>query len=447
MNYEETLRYIHAVAWTGSRPGLERISELLHKMGDPQDTLKFVHVAGTNGKGSFCAMLSSVLSESGYKTGLYTSPYVKYFNERMSIDGEMISDGELSEIVGYVKTFADTMEDKPTEFELICAVAFEYFRRNSCDIVVLEVGLGGRLDATNIIKTSELSVITGISLDHTAQLGDTVEKIAKEKAGICKNERPVLFGGQDKTALDVIKRIAENKKCAFFKTEYSALKDIEYALDGTSFSFGAEKDLKIKLLGRYQVYNAATVITAVSILRSEGYKISSDALRLGLKNAEWHARFELLSSSPVIVFDGGHNPEGVSAAVESIKTYFGGNKVRIITGVMKDKDYHFISERIASVSREVFTVTPDNPRALASENYAEIFSALGVEAHPCASIRGAISMAIDRSLCDRSPIIALGSLYMYEDFTRELEALQKGLLQERQKKQKNRKKLLTNHNK
>lgn len=440
MNYEETLKYIHAVSWTGSRPGLERISELLHKMGDPQDALKFVHVGGTNGKGSFCAMLSSVLSASGYKTGLYTSPYVKYFNERMAINGEMISNDELSDIVAYVKTFADEMQDKPTEFELICAVAFEYFRRNGCDIVVLEVGLGGRLDATNVIKTSELSVITGISLDHTALLGDTVEKIAEEKAGICKSERPVLYGGEDKTARDVIKRIAKSKKCAFFETQREALKDVKHALDGTSFSFGAEDDLKITLLGSYQVYNAATVITAVSILRGEGYKISREALRLGLENAKWRARFELLCSSPVIVFDGGHNPEGVSAAVESISAYFGKNKVRVITGVMKDKDYHFISERIASVACEVFTVTPDNPRALTANEYAEVFSALGVDACPSASVRDAISAAIERSQSDACPIIALGSLYMYEEFTRELEALLKSesiLTQKNKKIEKN----------
>ena len=425
MNYKETLEYIHAVSWTGSRPGLERISELLRKMGNPQDNLKFVHVAGTNGKGSFCAMLSSVLSDAGYKTGLYTSPYVKYFNERMSIDGEMISNGELSEIVGYVRTFADEMEDKPTEFELICAVAFEYFYRNGCDIVVLEVGLGGRLDATNIIKTAELSVITGISLDHTALLGDTVEKIAEEKAGICKAERPLLYGGRDEAAREVIKTHTEECKCKFTETDYSALKDVKYSLDGTEFSFGEEKGLKIRLLGSYQPYNVATVITAVQLLRREGYNISDSALRKGLLDTVWHARFERLSEKPTVIFDGGHNPEGVSAAVESVKAYFGSKRVRVITGVMKDKDYSFISKKIGEVCHEVFTVTPDNPRALSAKEYADVFAALGVEAHPCQSIREAVSVALEKSLKDGAPIVALGSLYMYEEFTRELELLVK----------------------
>lgn len=421
MNYKETLEYIHAVSWTGSRPGLERISELLHKMGDPQDRLKFVHVGGTNGKGSFCAMLSSVLTASGYKTGLYTSPYVKYFNERMSIDGEMISNDELSDIVGYVKTYADAMEDKPTEFELICAVAFEYFYRNKCDIVVLEVGLGGRLDATNIIKTAELSVITGISLDHTALLGDTVEKIAEEKAGICKTERPLLYGGRDTAAGAVIKQHAEKCKCKFTETDYSALADVKYGLDGTEFSFGDEEGLKIRLLGSYQPYNAATVIIAVQLLRLEGYNIPDSALRRGLLDTVWHARFELLSSEPVIIFDGGHNPEGVSAAVNSVKEYFGDKRVRIITGVMKDKDYSFISKTVARVACEVFTVAPDNPRALSAEEYAEIFCSMSVNSHACQSVGEAVSAALEKSLKDGTPIVALGSLYMYEEFTRELE--------------------------
>ena len=186
MNYEQTLEYIHSVCWKGSRPGLDRTRQLLEMMGNPQDKLKYIHVAGTNGKGSVCSMLSSVLCEAGYKTGLYTSPYVRWFNERMAINGQMISNDELSEVTEYVKQFAEKMEDLPTEFELITAIGFEYFARNKCDVVVLETGMGGRLDSTNIIKTNVLSVITGIALDHTAFLGNTLAEIATEKAGIIK---------------------------------------------------------------------------------------------------------------------------------------------------------------------------------------------------------------------------------------------------------------------
>ena len=205
MNYPESLEYIHSINWCFCKPGLERIRELCERLGNPQRELKFVHVAGTNGKGSSCAMLESVLRAAGYKTGLYTSPYITVFNERMRINGENISDEELAEITTFIRPIADAMKDKPTEFELITAVAFEYFKRNGCDVVVLEAGMGGRLDSTNIIESSLLSIITGIALDHTAFLGDTVEKIAGEKAGIIKSGCPVLFGGDDDSARSVIK--------------------------------------------------------------------------------------------------------------------------------------------------------------------------------------------------------------------------------------------------
>ena len=208
MNYEEALEYIHGISWTFCKPGLERISALCKALGDPQKKLKFIHIAGTNGKCSTSAMLESVLRESGYKTGLFTSPYIRTFNERMRVDGENISDGELAEITEYVRPFADDMTDKPTEFELISAIAFEYFSRNNCDVVVLEAGMGGRLDSTNVIDSALLSIITGIALDHTAFLGDTVEKIAAEKAGIIKCGCPVLFGGEDDAAERVIRERA-----------------------------------------------------------------------------------------------------------------------------------------------------------------------------------------------------------------------------------------------
>lgn len=417
MNYEETINYIHAVSWTGSRPGLQRISELLEKMGNPQDKLRFIHVAGTNGKGSFCAMLSSILQRAGYKTGLYTSPYVKYFNERMSINGEMISNSLLAEIVGYVRNFAEQMRDKPTEFELISAVAFEYFYRNACDIVVLEVGLGGRLDATNIIKTPVLSVITGIALDHTAILGDTIEKIAEEKAGICKPGAPVLFCGADEIAGRVIEEKAASLSCRFTCVDRSSVSDISLSIDKTVFSFGKYKRLEIKLLGAYQVQNCVNVITAVEALNELHFDISEGALRDGLRTTVWHARFELLSREPIIVFDGGHNPEGVSAAIESIKQYFPEKKVRVLTGVMKDKDYSYIAERISEVALEVYTVSPNNPRALGAVEYACAFSELGVASYPCHTIKDALTRCISASRADNAPIIALGSLYMYEELS------------------------------
>ena len=204
MTYKEALEYIHSVTWMGSRPGLSRITELCEKMNNPQNSLRFVHVAGTNGKGSFSCMLSEILREAGYRVGLFTSPFIKEFNERIRINGENIADEDLAEVTEYVRGFADTMADLPTEFELITAIALEYFRRQNCDIVVLEVGMGGRLDSTNVIRTPVLSVITEISLDHTGMLGDTVEAIAAEKAGIIKAGVPVMFSGTDERARAVV---------------------------------------------------------------------------------------------------------------------------------------------------------------------------------------------------------------------------------------------------
>ena len=229
MNYSEAIEYIHSVNWMFCNPGLERVRTLCHALGDPQDSLKFIHVAGTNGKGSFCSMLDSILRAEGYKVGLFTSPYVMEFGERMRVDGENISESELCDLVERVKPIADKMEDKPTEFELITALAFLYFAEKKCDFVVLECGLGGRLDATNVIKTPILSVITGIALDHTAILGDTEEKIAAEKAGIIKSGVPVLWCGAHKGAEQVI-----SEKCAEMTRE---IEPLEITASFSAYSF------------------------------------------------------------------------------------------------------------------------------------------------------------------------------------------------------------------
>ena len=219
------------------KPGLERIKELCTRLGNPQKQLKFIHVTGTNGKGSVCSMLSSVLTKAGYRVGLYTSPYVRRFNERIRINGENISDERLTHITEYVKKIADGMDDSPTEFELITAIGFEYFRREFCDVVVLEVGMGGRLDATNIIDSSLLSIITGVSVDHVAFLGDTVDKIAGEKAGIIKTGCPILYGDVDESAERIILAEADKKQAMVYKTDYSSLSVNQMMLSGTIFDY------------------------------------------------------------------------------------------------------------------------------------------------------------------------------------------------------------------
>lgn len=420
MTYEEAISYIHSIDWRGSRPGLSRVTELLEKLGDPQDSLKFIHVGGTNGKGSFCAMLSSILKETGLKTGLFTSPYIENFNERMMINGESIPDSELAELTYRVSEIADKMEDPPTEFELICAVAMLYFKNNACDIVVLEVGLGGRLDATNIIKNPVLSVITGIALDHTAILGDTISQITAEKAGIIKEGRPVLLGcASAKMDREEIKNVislhTDSHNSPLYTTDISSLKLKSSSLDGSIFDYKAHKDVKIPLLGLYQPQNAANVLEAIDVLRELGYVISDEAIAAGLEKTLWKARFEKLSDKPLVFFDGAHNPQGVHESVRSIKHYLADQKVIIITGVMADKSYSEMVGAIADVASSVFTLKPDNPRALDPAALAEIYNGLGANACACDNVSEAVNEAFSLALSSGAPIVALGSLYMYNE--------------------------------
>ena len=416
MNCSEAIEYIHSINWCFCKPGLDRIKALCHMLGDPQKELKFIHVAGTNGKGSFCSMLDSILRRAGYRTGMFTSPYIKYFNERICFDGAPISDEELAEVTSYVRPFADSMEEKPTEFELITAIGFEYFRRRGCDVVILETGMGGRLDSTNIIEAPLLSVITGIALDHTAYLGDTIEKIAYEKAGIIKKDCPALFGGNDESALSVIRDYADEVGAPLYVTDRGSIRNVRTTLDGTSFDFEELSDIRLGLLGLYQPYNAANVKTAVDILNKTGaMRIPPEAVYKGFSEARWHARFELIGTDPTVIYDGAHNPEGIAAAVRSIKAYFPDKKVYVLSGVMKDKDYNCIAADLSTVASRAFTVTPDNPRALDAKDYASVLSDYGIDAVPFDTLEDGLSAALDAARSNNTPLVCLGSLYMYSE--------------------------------
>ncbi len=413
MNYNQAIDYIHSVNWVFCKPGLDRIRTLCEALGNPQDKLSFIHVAGTNGKGSFCAMTESILRAAGYRTGLFTSPYIVSFNERMRVNGENISDEELVELVEQIRPIADAMEDKPTEFELITALAFLYFAKHKCEVVVLECGLGGRLDATNIIKRPLLTVITGIAKDHTAILGDTIEQIAAEKAGILKAGTPLLWCGNDSEAERVIRARADELKVRILTIKRDALSITRMTLNGTDFDFGNHKDLHIPLLGTYQPHNAANAISAIDLLKRMDVLIDEDAISEGLASVEWPARFEIIHRDPLIIADGGHNPEGIDSAVESIRTYFGDDKVGIITGVMADKDYAYMASRIASVAERVFCLTPDNPRALPAVDYATVFEGLDIAATAAPSVEEAVTKALSWAKETSTPVVCLGSLYMY----------------------------------
>ena len=423
MNYEEALSYIHGSSGVFCKPGLERIGELCCALGNPQDGMKFIHVAGTNGKGSTSAMLANILKESGYKVGLYTSPYIYRFNERIQINGEPIPDTALAALTGEIAPVVSEMKDKPTEFELITAIAFEYFKREACDVIVLEVGMGGRFDSTNIIRRPLLSVITGIALDHVAFLGDTVEKIAFEKAGIIKDNAPVLYGGCDEAALGVIAKIALERGSTLYTVDHSKIRDTSLGLCGGSFSFGEWKDVKLSLLGTYQFKNAAAVLSAVEILRKGGLNIDTGAVYRGIEGTRWRARFEIIQREPTVIFDGAHNAEGVGVATESIKSYYPSGRVAIFSGVLRDKDYRAIAKSISEVAAVAFTVTPSNPRALSAEEYAEVLSEYGVSAFPCGSVREAIARGLRYATEKGVPLCCLGSLYTYSEVIDALEGL------------------------
>lgn len=416
MTYEEAIEYIHSTCWKGSRPGLSRIRELLIMMDCPQRYFNVIHVAGTNGKGSFCAMMQKILLANGNSVGMFTSPYVEDFEERFQIDGEMIGREELAEITEYVKQFADRMEDSPTEFELITAIGIEYFRRRQVDIAIVECGMGGRLDSTNVFPEPLLSVITGISLDHTEYLGNTISKIAAEKAGIIKKGCPVLFGGSSETAAQVIREKAKEMNAPFYRTRHNLIRRLRYDENGTTFDFHNIEDLHISMLGAYQPLNAANVIEAVQVLRLHGCSISDKALREGLAKASWKARFERLSDDPLVFYDGGHNIEGVQAAVETVKAYFPGRKIHVMSGVMADKKYGDMAKKIAEIADRVYTVTPDNPRALAAEKYAALYRSLGLPAEAYDSFDSAVDAAIKDCRENGAPLLCLGSLYSYCTF-------------------------------
>lgn len=414
MSYQETLKYIHNVKWQGSKPGLSRTQELLRSLGNPEKKLKFVHIAGTNGKGSTAACIASVLQKAGYRTGLYTSPYIMRFNERMQVNGIHISDEELEKLTAEIRPFADAMTDSPTEFELITALGMQYFLYKQCDIVVLEVGLGGELDSTNVIETPDVAVITAIGLDHTNELGSTLPEIANAKAGIIKHGGDVAIYGGNATVEKVFERVCSEKNAILTITDFHKLKFHSCTLDACIFDFGQYKNIHLPLIGTYQPNNAALAITAIEILRKKGYEISDEDIVSGLNSVKWMGRFEVLHRDPVFILDGSHNPHGMEATAMSLQKHFGDKKIVFLTGVMADKDIGSMMKFIAPLAKSFVTVEPPNPRAMDSAALADLLSVYGKPTTPCDSIKAGVAEAI-RQAGQEGIVCALGSLYFSGD--------------------------------
>ena len=411
MTSEDALKFIHSVSWRGSRPGLTRMRELLDRLGHPERKCRYVHIAGTNGKGSTAAMLSSILTEAGYTTGLYTSPYLWHFNERMQVCGGQITDEELCAITEYVAPHARAMADSPTEFELVCAIAFEYFARKGCEYVVLEVGMGGRLDATNVIEAPEAAVLTNIGLDHTKELGDTVEQIAGEKAGIIKPGCAVVAYEQKPSVMEVFRQAAQAAGADWRPADFSRLRPESDSREGQVFSYRDFAHMELPLLGAHQLKNAAVALETVAALRARGVKIPEEVVRAGLKHTVWPARFEIVSRHPWFVVDGGHNPQCAETVADNLKRYFPGMGHVLMLGVLADKDVEGLTDILDTAADAYVTATPASPRAMSARELAERLKKYGKPVTACDTIAQAVETA-KRLAGPDGVACCVGSLYM-----------------------------------
>jgi len=424
MNYQESLDYILGTPNPGGVYERNVMEALLEKLGNPHRGIKYVHIAGTNGKGTTSAFLAAILQEAGYKTGLYTSPFIQRFNERIQVNGEQIPDEDLARITTRIaEAVPEVMAEgrrRPTIFELITALGFCWFSEQECDIVALEVGMGGRLDATNSIlpEDSVVSVMVNIGFDHMEFLGDTLPLIAGEKAGIIKEGGDVVVYGQSPEVEQVFIDKAAEKHATVSRSsnEYAIVRHMD--IHGTTFDFEGRKDLKISLLGRYQVRNACTAVSACDRLIAHGYHITEKQLRAGLEKAHWPGRVELLREEPAVIVDGAHNPQGFEALMETMELLYPGKKLNIVLGVLADKDFRSGIAVAVPHAKKFYAVTPPSYRALSSEELAEdIREASEVPVAPYDSIPAAIEAALSESEKD-DVICILGSLYQVGDVRR-----------------------------
>jgi len=404
MTYDQALIYIHSLMRFGVKPGLGRVSALCERLGNPQEKLRFIHVAGTNGKGSTCTMLAEICRAAGMKTGLYTSPYVIDFRERMQVDGEMIPHDDLARLAAHAKQLAETLKDPVTEFEFITALAFAWFAEQQCDVVVLEVGLGGRLDATNVIPPPWVSVITKIAYDHMDVLGNTLTLIAGEKCGIIKPTSPVVTTcEQGEEALAVIRRIAQGRGCALVEARMSECEVVSSDITG-SHAVLAGLPVHVPLLGEHMCRNA---LTAVATARQIG--LPDEAIVLGISRAKIPARMEILSTEPLVILDGGHNPDCAAALANALAQHLSGRKLGAICGMMADKDVAAYLRILRPHIGRLICVQPDNPRAIPAVELAAQARALGYKnVQPAQTLQEAIAQA-------EYPLLICGSFYLAGD--------------------------------
>lgn len=398
----------------GSVLGLESMRELLHRLGDPQNELKFIHISGTNGKGSVLAYLSTILSGAGYRTGRYISPTLFSYRERIQVDGEYIEKESLACHVTAIAAAAEDMQKaglpSPTVFEIETALAFLYFKEKRCDIVTLEVGCGGLLDATNVITTTLMEVIASISMDHTDLLGDTLAKIAAQKAGIIKPDTMVVSAQQKSEAAQVIEDTCKEQHCTLQMVDESKISNVHYGAEGQTFSYKTWENVAISLAGSYQIKNAALALEGVEALRKLGYALSDQQVREGLLHTAWRGRFTTLRRDPTVIIDGAHNPAAALELKESLERYFPGKMLYFVMGMFKDKDYAQVIDLTAPLARHIITVeTPGNPRAMPARELAE---AVG-KVNPSVEWADSVAHGVEKALAmagKEDAVIVFGSL-------------------------------------
>ncbi|MDF2589729.1 MAG: hypothetical protein K0S41_3570 [Anaerocolumna sp.] len=426
MTFQKALQFLNDAEQFGSVLGLENMKTLLEGLDNPQDRLKFVHVAGTNGKGSTAAFIANIVATAGYRVGRYISPFVFEYKEIIQITfcrdnkvtTDYITDTAISNCIEKIEQVCRQMIKQglphPTRFEIETAMAFLYFLEMKCDLVVLEVGLGGRLDATNVVTSTLCAVITSISMDHMHILGDTLEKIAMEKAGIIKPGIFVVSYDQKPEARKVIEMISEinNAKLSFVLSD--TIKIDEQTIEGTMFSYEEYKNLQIKLLGNHQIKNAIVAVLAIQSLKEHGFVIDKDHIQRGLLTTKWRGRFELIHKNPYFIIDGAHNEDAAFQLANSIKEYFPNKKIIYILGVLADKDYNSILKHTGSYAKEIITITPNNSRGLQSQVLAMEAKRYCRSVTNADDIKEAIHLAYQKAQTN-DIIIAFGSLSYLKD--------------------------------
>lgn len=419
MTYQETLDRIHSFQRFGSKLGLERMSRLMEYLGNPQETMKVIHVGGTNGKGSVCRFLYSVLQENGYKIGLYTSPYLERFTERMECNGSEISEEDLIRYTKRVLEKVDVMLEEgmesPTEFELITAIAFLYFSEQNIDFLILEVGLGGSGDSTNVVSSPVASVITSISYDHMEYLGNTLEKIAIEKAGIIKPGSQVIYSVEDKSASDAIKRIADKAGCDIYDALSIPFQVVEKTIEGYIFDTEIKEDkyekLRISMVGMHQIRNAICALTVIDALQKKSIiKVKKEKIYEGLLKAKQTGRFEILRRKPYIIIDGAHNEAGAASLAETVKDLFNGCRILLVIGMLTDKKTDKLLDKFSEITREFIATEPNNPRKLSSVKLFNAIKQAGMKGIVIKKPEEACRYA--ESLTEYDVIVFAGSLYL-----------------------------------